>query len=162
MGTESLAFSMNMASWNFYEPDGHISVTANGATILSSSASTSATMTTLTATLNVATYPPGSTVILRVNGVIDDSHYLTVNYWVDNVSLVATGTTLYFTPRIVSGTVTDGANPMAGATVTFSHDGHTATTAANGTYSYGVDYGTPPRSRHPRPATPPGTRPRSP
>ncbi len=141
MGTESLAFSMNMASWNFDESDGHISVTANGATILSTTASTSATMTTLTATLNVATYPPGSTVILRVNGVID-ANYLTVNYWIDNVSLVATGTTLYFTPRIVSGTLTDGVNPLAGATVTFSHDGHAATTAANGTYSYGVDYGT--------------------
>ena len=71
MGTESLSFSMNMASWNFDESDGHISVTANGATILSTTASTSAAMTTLTATLNVATYTPGSTVILRINGVIE-------------------------------------------------------------------------------------------
>lgn len=42
----------------------------------------------------------------------------------------------------ISGFVTDGANPIEGATVTFSHDGHTETTASNGTYSYKVHYGT--------------------
>jgi hypothetical protein len=42
----------------------------------------------------------------------------------------------------VSGTVTDGTNPIEDVTVTFSHNGHTETTAANGTYSYVVAYGT--------------------
>jgi hypothetical protein len=38
----------------------------------------------------------------------------------------------------ISGTVTDGINPLQGVTITFSHDGHTETTAADGTYSYTV------------------------
>ena len=42
----------------------------------------------------------------------------------------------------ISGTVTDGTNPAQGVTITFSHNGHTETTAANGTYSYTVPYGT--------------------
>jgi len=42
----------------------------------------------------------------------------------------------------ISGTVTDGTNPLSGATLTFSHNGHTETTAADGTYSYVVPYGT--------------------
>jgi len=42
----------------------------------------------------------------------------------------------------ISGTVTDGTNPIEGVTVTFSHDGHTETTDAAGQYSYVVDYGT--------------------
>jgi hypothetical protein len=42
----------------------------------------------------------------------------------------------------ISGTVTDGTNPIQGATITFSHNGHTETTAADGTYSYTVTYGT--------------------
>jgi hypothetical protein len=42
----------------------------------------------------------------------------------------------------ISGFVTDGANPIEGATITFSHNGHTETTASNGTYSYKVHYGT--------------------
>jgi hypothetical protein len=42
----------------------------------------------------------------------------------------------------ISGTVTDGTNPLQGVTITFSHDGHTETTAPAGTYSYAVPYGT--------------------
>ncbi|HOP46641.1 MAG TPA: choice-of-anchor D domain-containing protein [Desulfobacteraceae bacterium] len=42
----------------------------------------------------------------------------------------------------ISGTVTDGVNPIQGATITFSHNGHTENTAADGTYSYTVDYNT--------------------
>ncbi len=41
----------------------------------------------------------------------------------------------------ISGTVTDGVNPIEGATITFSHDGHTEQTAADGTYSYVVSAG---------------------
>ena len=42
----------------------------------------------------------------------------------------------------VSGTVTAGGNPLAGVTITFSYDGHSVTTAADGTYSSTVPYGT--------------------
>ncbi|TFG93476.1 MAG: choice-of-anchor D domain-containing protein, partial [Syntrophobacterales bacterium] len=42
----------------------------------------------------------------------------------------------------ISGTVTDGVNPILGATITFSHDGHTETSAAVGTYTYTVPSGT--------------------
>ena len=43
----------------------------------------------------------------------------------------------------VSGTILDAdTNPLAGVTVTFSHDGSTVSTAADGTYSKNVDYGT--------------------
>jgi hypothetical protein len=46
-----------------------------------------------------------------------------------------------FNPTI-SGTVTDGTNPIKGVTITFSHDGHTETTDVNGYYSYEIPYGT--------------------
>jgi hypothetical protein len=42
----------------------------------------------------------------------------------------------------ISGTVTDGTNPIKGVTITFSHDGHTETTDANGYYAYTLAYGT--------------------
>ncbi len=42
----------------------------------------------------------------------------------------------------ISGTVTDGTNPIQGVTITFSHDSHTETTDAGGNYSYAVPYGT--------------------
>ncbi|MDD5723176.1 MAG: choice-of-anchor D domain-containing protein, partial [Syntrophales bacterium] len=42
----------------------------------------------------------------------------------------------------ISGAVTDGTNPIEGASITFSHDGHTETTAVDGTYSYVVPSGT--------------------
>jgi hypothetical protein len=38
----------------------------------------------------------------------------------------------------ISGRVTDGTNPVAGVTITFSFYGHTETTAADGTYSYNM------------------------
>lgn len=42
----------------------------------------------------------------------------------------------------VSGHVTNGIQPLAGVTLTFSHDGHTEVTAADGSYSYLVPEGT--------------------
>jgi hypothetical protein len=42
----------------------------------------------------------------------------------------------------ISGTVTDGTNPVSGVTITFSHDAHTETTAADGSYSYAVPWNT--------------------
>jgi hypothetical protein len=41
----------------------------------------------------------------------------------------------------ISGTVTNSTNPIQGATITFSHNGHTEATAADGTYSYIVPSG---------------------
>ena len=63
-----------------------------------------------------------------------------------NVSVTGNKTGQNFTGtlkgHIVSGTVSWGANPISGATITFSHDGGTATTNASGQYSRLVDYGT--------------------
>ena len=42
----------------------------------------------------------------------------------------------------ISGKVTDGFNPFPNVTITFSHDSHTVTTAADGTYAYTVPYNT--------------------
>jgi hypothetical protein len=42
----------------------------------------------------------------------------------------------------ISGTVTDGVNPIKDVNITFSHDKHTETTDKNGHYSYTVPYGT--------------------
>jgi hypothetical protein len=44
--------------------------------------------------------------------------------------------------KTISGTVTDGINPVEGVKITFSHDGHTETTDSDGYYSYTVEYGT--------------------
>jgi hypothetical protein len=59
---------------------------------------------------------------------------------------VVTGTASNYTASAVnytiSGTVTDGATPIQGVTITFNHNGHTETTLANGTYSYAVPYQT--------------------
>ncbi|MCP4221323.1 MAG: choice-of-anchor D domain-containing protein [bacterium] len=42
----------------------------------------------------------------------------------------------------ITGTVTDGSNPVSGVTLTFSHDSGTATSDASGNYTYTVDYNT--------------------
>jgi hypothetical protein len=42
----------------------------------------------------------------------------------------------------ISGKVTDGTSPISGVTLTFSHNGATTTTDADGDYSYIVNYGT--------------------
>ncbi|HNW60666.1 MAG TPA: T9SS type A sorting domain-containing protein [bacterium] len=57
------------------------------------------------------------------------------NYMLQNFS----GTIV---PLTISGKVTDGTNPLAGVTLTFSHNGGTATTNSSGEYTYTVDYGT--------------------
>jgi hypothetical protein len=43
---------------------------------------------------------------------------------------------------MVSGTLTDGINPMPGISITFSHNGHYEITDANGYYAYAVPAGT--------------------
>lgn len=49
---------------------------------------------------------------------------------------------IFHTNVTISGTVTDGTNPLQGVIITFSHDNHTETTDASGNYSYTVPYGT--------------------
>jgi hypothetical protein len=53
-----------------------------------------------------------------------------------------TFTTPAFVNPIISGTVSDGANPIEGVSINFSHDGHTETTGADGYYSYEIPSGT--------------------
>ncbi|MBN2200517.1 choice-of-anchor D domain-containing protein, partial [bacterium] len=53
-------------------------------------------------------------------------------------AIQGTGSAYY----LISGTVTSGGSPLSGATITFSHDGHTETTNASGAYSYSVPGGT--------------------
>jgi hypothetical protein len=59
--------------------------------------------------------------------------------WLDNIYVKTEQQVVDF---LISGTVTDGTNPIKGVTITFSHNGHTETTDVNGNYSYTVDYGT--------------------
>ncbi len=64
---------------------------------------------------------------------------LTVTDVVQDLTLVANFAIDIFT---ISGTVTDGTNPLQGVTITFSHNGHTEVTQASGYYAYIVEYGT--------------------
>ncbi|MCP4213957.1 MAG: hypothetical protein GY765_04830, partial [bacterium] len=62
-----------------------------------------------------------------------------------NAAGTAYGDEITFTTGIVpviSGTVTDGINPIYGASITFSHDGHTLETNIRGEFSYSVPAGT--------------------
>jgi hypothetical protein len=51
-----------------------------------------------------------------------------------------TFTTSAFDNPVISGTVSDGANPFEGVSINFSHNGHTETTDADGYYSYEIPY----------------------
>ena len=53
-----------------------------------------------------------------------------------------TFTTSAFDNPVISGIVSDGANPVEGVSINFSHNGHTETTDADGYYSYEIPYGT--------------------
>jgi hypothetical protein len=48
----------------------------------------------------------------------------------------------FSTNATISGTVTDGVNPLEGVVITFSHDNHSENTDASGHYSYEVPFGT--------------------
>jgi hypothetical protein len=49
---------------------------------------------------------------------------------------------VFSTDVTVSGTVTDGVNPLQNVTITFSHDNHIEYTDAGGNYSYTIPFGT--------------------
>ncbi len=63
--------------------------------------------------------------ILIPNNDSDENPYV--------INLTGTGT-----GPVISGTVTDGTNPIVGVTISFSHDGLTETTDASGNYSHMV------------------------
>lgn len=99
---------------------------------------------TVTADQSPVTGTSNTAVSAVLNGLVGNNtyHYRVVatNVFGTANGLDSTFTTVnYYT---ISGTVTDGSNPISGVTITFSHNGHTETTAPNGTYSYVVPYST--------------------
>jgi len=69
-------------------------------------------------------------------------------YYVRAYATTSLGNTVYGDDEVfstdvtISGTVTDGANPLQNVTITFSHNNHTENTDTGGNYSYVVPFGT--------------------
>ena len=106
-----------------FSHDGHVETTdANGNYSYTVTYGTSTTLTP-----NKAGYGPWS-----------PASRTYTNISADQIQDFTSGLTSF----IISGTVTDKSNPLTGVTITFSHNGHTETTDANGNYSYTVTYGT--------------------
>ncbi len=81
-----------------------------------------ATTTTITPSLaGIASWDPPSRLLEYLIWPANDQNF--------------TGTPATYT---ISGTITDGAGPVPDVTLTFSHDGLTSTTLADGTYSYPI------------------------
>jgi len=79
-----------------------------------------------------------------ITGLTPDTTYY-LRAYATNTAGTAYGNEATFTTAanpIISGTVTDGIDPIEGVNITFSHDKHTETTNAKGHYSYTVPYGT--------------------
>ncbi|NOY69048.1 MAG: hypothetical protein GXP53_06085 [Deltaproteobacteria bacterium] len=87
---------------------------------------TSGTSTTVTPTLAGYSFAPGSQAFVNLTTAQVQNFIAT---------LIPTTVT-------ISGMITDGTNALAGVTVTFSHNGATATTDGAGNYTYTVDSGT--------------------
>jgi len=87
---------------------------------------------------------PGGTTTTVTPSHPEYSNWSPENRTINNISADQPGQDFQGTINTytITGTVTDGTNPIEGATITFSHDGHTETTAADGTYSYTVNYNT--------------------
>lgn len=77
--------------------------------------------------------------------------FMGIGYGSGNSTFVAVGQggilqsgTVSTTPSniTISGTVTDGTNPVSGVTLTFSHNGETVSTNSSGFYSYSIPSGT--------------------
>jgi hypothetical protein len=80
-----------------------------------------------------------------ITGLTPGTTYYVRAYATNSIG-TAYGNPITFTTSVlnnptISGTVSDGTAPIQGVTITFSHDGHTETTNANGYYSYTVPYG---------------------
>lgn len=79
-----------------------------------------------------------------LTGLIPGTLYY-VRAYATNTEGTAYGSTVTFTTFVnptISGTVYEGNSPLKGVTIKFSHNQHTQTTGADGTYSYTVGYGT--------------------
>jgi len=99
---------------------------------------------TVNATINPITGNILTPVLAVINSLVSNTtyHYRVV---ATNSAGTTYGADMIFVTvvnPIVSGTVTDGTNPVQGVTVSFSFDGHTELTAADGTYSYTIPYNT--------------------
>ncbi len=78
-----------------------------------------------------------------ITGLTPDTTYY-LRAYATNTAGTGYGNQVTFTTAAnptISGTVTNGANPIEGVTITFSYDGHTETTNADGYYSYTVTNG---------------------
>jgi uncharacterized repeat protein (TIGR02543 family) len=71
-------------------------------------------------------------------GFTSTANPVTVTNVTQNMAITANFTANTYT---ISGTVTVGANPLPGVTITFSYNGHTVSTDAQGFYSYKVKAG---------------------
>ncbi|UCH96737.1 MAG: SBBP repeat-containing protein [Candidatus Aminicenantes bacterium] len=81
-----------------------------------------------------------------ITGLTPNTTYYVRAYATNSIG-TAYGNQITFTTSIldnptISGTVSDGTTPIQGVTITFSHDGHTETTDADGYYAYTMAYGT--------------------
>jgi len=81
-----------------------------------------------------------------ITGLTPNTTYYVRAYATNSIA-TAYGNQITFTTSaldnpVISGTVSDGANPVEGVSIHFSHDGHTETTGVNGYYSYEIPYGT--------------------
>jgi len=80
-----------------------------------------------------------------ITGLTQNTTYYVRAYATNSLGRTGYGNVVIFTTAAnptISGTVTDGTNPVEGVTITFSHNGHTETTDSDGYYSYTVEYGT--------------------
>ena len=86
----------------------------------------------------------GTTGIFTVdsNGLTPATTYHYRAYARNSQGTTYTSDTTFTTESLItiSGTISDGSAPIAGATVSFSNSGGTTTTAADGTYTHQVDY----------------------
>jgi len=129
--------------------DGNKNITANY-TINTYTLTITSVNGTVVKNPNQATYNHGTTVLLTAT---QNMGYTFTGWSGDEsgttnpLTIIMNGNkniTANFTIKrfIISGSVTQGINPLPNVTVTFSHDGHQEQTSANGTYSHNVDFGT--------------------
>jgi hypothetical protein len=79
-----------------------------------------------------------------LTGLIPNTTYYLRSYAVNSAGISYGNQRIFTTSAnpVISGTVLNGTIPIEGVTITFSHDGHTETTGADGNYSYTIPHGT--------------------
>lgn len=78
-----------------------------------------------------------------LTGLLPGTRYY-VRAYASNAAGTAYGSIISFVTfsyPTVSGKILDGTQPLAGVTITFSHNGHSETTGVDGTYSYTTAWG---------------------